>query len=538
MNRRNFLRLAAMTAVSGLPWRLAEAAPAKDAERVDVAVVGGGLGGLSCAALLAKKGLKTLVLEQHYRLGGYATSFPRRAGDDRFTCEVSLHSSALSSPDVRSVLETVGVWDQLELVPHPHAWAARFPDLSLDVPAKAGLDGFEKQLRATFPNEREGLARYFALWRGVMQDLKALSGFTGPDVVFPIRFPHLWGIRDKTVGQLVDAHIRDRRVKAVLTQSCGYYGLPPSRLAAFYYLVPTGQYLESGGFYVKGTSQALSDALVASIRSAGGEVRGRTAVSAVLVQGGRAAGVRTDDGREYAARAVVSNACVPELFSALAPEDSLPQKDRDRLASLTPSPSSIIVWLGLNRDIRKQFPSPEVSYYAGLDMEAGYRAAMACDFEKSGFSIMVYDNLVPGFSPPGCSTVSLVVCCGYDHWKPFEADYLAGRKDAYAAEKRRLTDMLIAMAEKRAIPGLSDMIVMRDSATPLTNLRFTRNAFGSIYGYAPTVDNAFISRLPNRTAVPGLFLASAWGNPGGGYGGVIGGGRNASTDVLAFLAKA
>ena len=55
------------------------------------------------------------------------------------------------------------------------------------------------------------------------------------------------------------------------------------------------------------------------------------------------------------------------------------------------------------------------------------------------------------------------------------------------------------------------MIVMCESATSLTNLRFTRNAKGSIYGYAPTVDNVFLSLLPNRTAVPD----SSWPAPGG-----------------------
>lgn len=535
MDRRTFLRVAAMTAASGLSWRFVEAAPGPGAARYDVVVVGAGLGGLTCAALLAKRGFKILVLEQHYRLGGYATSFPRRDGDRRFSCEVSLHATALATPTVRPVLETVGVWDKLELAPHAQAWASRFPEFSLDIPAKAGLDGFERQLKATFPEEAEGIDRYFTLWRGVMTDVHGLDGFAGPKETFPARFPNLWAIRDKSVGQLVDAHVRDPRVRAVLTQSCGYYGLPPSRLSAFYYLCPTGEYLEYGGVYIKGTSQALSDAFGRAILALGGETRTRTAVDAVLVKDGRAVGVRTADGQEFEARAVVSNACVPELLDALLPAGSLPPKEQSRLASLTPSPGSVIVWLGLNQDIRRQVPDAEATFYPGLDLEAAFAAGMACDFEKAGFSMMVYDNLIPDFSPPGCSTVSLVCCCGYEHWKPFEADYLAGRKAAYEAEKRRLSDLLVALAEKRAIPDLSRMIVMRDASTPLTNRRFTRNAFGSIYGYAPTVDNAFLSRLPNRTAVPGLYLAGAWGSPGGGYGGVIEGGKDAFTDIARDL---
>ena len=262
----------------------------------------------------------------------------------------------------------------------------------------------------------------------------------------------------------------------------------------------------------------------------------RTAVTGILLSDGRAVGVKTADGREYRARAVVANANAPELFADLLPAGSLPQKQQARLASFTPSPGSCIVWLGLDRDITRQFADPEVSYYPGLDFEANYAASMAGDFEKCSFSLMAYDNLVPGFSPPGCSTVSLVCLSGYEPWRRFEADYRAGRKEDYEREKRRVADLLIARAEALALPGLSRMIVMREASTPLTNVRFTRNAFGSIYGYAPSVDNAFLSRFPNTTAIPGLYLASAWGSPGGGYTGALLGGKQTFKDVATALA--
>lgn len=534
MHRRAFLRTAALAAASGIlgvPFARADAPRPTDAT-YDVIVVGAGLGGLCCAAHAAVAGHRTLLLEQHYRLGGYATSFSRRDGDGReFSCEVSLHASALTT--AQPLLEALGVWDRITLVPHPHAWASRFPGLSLDIPARVGLDGFERRLVALFPDEAAGLSRYFALWRAVMEETARLSG---PGRDFPRRFPHLWAIRDKTVAEVLDPCVQNPRLRAVLAQSCGYYGLPPSELSAFFYLVPTGQYLESGGYYVKGTSQALSDALGDAVAAAGGEVRVRSRVSAVLLRDGRAVGVRTADGAQAYAKAVALGACAPSVFAAMLPPGGAAAGERTKMAGLAPSPASVIVWLGLGRDITVQLPDPELSFYPGVDMEANYAAAMACDFENASFSMMVYDNLVPGFSPPGCSTVCLVCLCGYDHWRPFEADYLAGRKAAYVAEKRRLSDILIRRAEALAIPGLSSMIVMRDASTPLTNRRFTGNAYGSIYGFAPTAGNAFLTRLPNTTSVPGLYLASAWGNPGGGFTGALMAGRQAYVDMGKDLA--
>lgn len=538
MDRRFFLRLAAMTAASGLVhWRFAGAAPEPDpAFDTDVVVIGAGLGGLSCAAHLAKNGFRVLVLEQHSRPGGYATSFTRGVQGRTFTCEVSLHASVLGSAHMRAMLQELGVWNSIERVPHPYAWCSRFPGFSLDVPAKAGLDGFERQLAGLFPDEAQGLRAYFDVWRGVMAEMAALETGKVPREQFPRLCPNLWFIRDKTLAQVLEPHVRNPRLKAVLGQSCGYYGLPPSRLAAFYYLLPTAGYLEDGGDYLKGTSQSLSDALAAAIRQAGGEVRTRSPVTGVLLRDGRAAGVRLADGREIRSRAVVCNAAALELLRDLLPPHSLPPKTEARMESLTPSPGCCIVWLGLDRDLSTAWPRAQTTFYASEDMETDFARAMACDFEHSGFSVMYYDALVPGFSPKGCSSLGLVSLCGYDHWKPFEADYLAGRKRAYQAEKKRLTDLLVRRCEDLALPGLSKMIVLRESSTPLTNLRFTRNPLGAIYGFAPTADNAFMSRLPNATGLAGLYLASAWGDPGGGYAGALLGGKKAFRDVARELA--
>jgi prolycopene isomerase len=101
------------------------------------------------------------------------------------------------------------------------------------------------------------------------------------------------------------------------------------------------------------------------------------------------------------------------------------------------------------------------------------------------------------------------------------ADHWAGNKTAYYKEKDRWTDILIRRTEDELIPGLQAMIEVKEAGTPLTCWRYTGNTEGAIYGFEQSMDNAFMNRIHNRTPVRGLYLASAWGNPGGGFGGVL-----------------
>jgi prolycopene isomerase len=163
---------------------------------------------------------------------------------------------------------------------------------------------------------------------------------------------------------------------------------------------------------------------------------------------------------------------------------------------------------------------------SGQDPEQAYLANLNGDVKNGPYSVTIYDNLYKGYSMPGKTTVALLFFCGYEPWKKFEEDYKREIKTEYYAEKRKWTDILIHRTEKLVIPGLSQMIEVQESATPLTNWRFTGNPNGAIYGSELTPENTFISRIKNRTPVKGLYLAGAWGYPGGGYSGVLLGSQN------------
>jgi prolycopene isomerase len=494
-------------------------------DEYDAIIIGAGLGGLSCAAFLARNGLKPLVIERHDKPGGYATSFER----GRFKCEVSLHATSAESPNMSTLLDQLGVKDKLTFVPHEYSWSSVFPDFSLDLPI-ADLEVIGDILVEKFPGEL-GLPFYMTTWKNVLTEMEHLGQHGMPEdpSQIPVLYPTLWATMDKTLADVQNYfEITDPQLRAILGQFWGYLGLPPSKLPAVLYLSMTGSYTEYGGYNIEGTSQSLSNALAEVITDAGGEVILKAEVTEIILDNNRAVGVKAK-GHEYYGEAVVSNAAVPQTFGEfLPPSVVLPPEYLYKLSSSQVGTSIFNVWLGLDRDITNEIQQSNVTFYPSYDLEDVYSGSVECDPERTGFAMVVYDKIIDGFSPEGYSSIVLCILSGYEPWKRFEADYFAGKKKDYYKEKDRITETLIGLAaEEHLLPGLSDMIVMQEASTPLTNIRYTRNTCGATYGYNQTLDNYLLNRVPNRTPVERLYLASAWSYPSAGYEGVLGGGKEA-----------
>lgn len=293
-------------------------------------------------------------------------------------------------------------------------------------------------------------------------------------------------------------------------------------------------YLQNGGYYPRGRSQDISDAFVRFIETRGGKVVTGARVDRILIRDHAAYGVRTADGREHLGRVVVSNANAHDTFHTMMDEKEFLGEYLTRLDGLRPSLSSFQVFLGLKEDLvgRLGLTDTEIFHETGYDPEEGYRAAVAAEVEKSGFGLTLYDNLLPDYSPKGKNTLSIIVLQGYDHWLPYEQDYFAGRKDAGRREKERMADILIDQVEAKLMPGLRRAIEVREVATPLTNVRYTRNYRGAIYGWEQVLENSMPRRLPPKTPIGGLFLAGAWTQPGGGYSAVIRSGLQCFGEIM------
>jgi len=534
--RRDFLKVA----LAGIPalafdWdsfpRGDQVPSAKDTW--DAIIIGSGLGGLSCAAAFARQGFKALVLEQHSVPGGYATTFKRPGG---FEFDVSLHSTTVGERNgLHNLIPGFPEVQDVNFVPHQGLYRAIFPDYDIRVPQK-DVAGYIAILTGHFPEEKEGLQNLFRAMQGVVSDLNKYSGAGGQvDMsTFPRDYPYLLKCVTSTWGQFQASYIKDSKLKAIVSSLWGYFGLPPSRLASIYYAMPVIGYLAEGGYYPVGKSQKISNALAKFIEERGGEVRLKARVEAILVKDQAAFGVRTADGKEYTGRVVVSNANAHDTFHKMIGEQDFLKDYLAKLDGFSVSLSAFQVFLGLKKDLVREvgIKDSEIFYEPAYDCEASYKASLLAEVENQGFGLTLYDNLYTGYSPKGKNTVNIITLQGYEPWKKYEADYFAGRKDAYRAEKERLAEVLIKKVEGMLLPGLSKAIEVKEIGTPLTNLRYTSNYRGAIYGWDQTLDNSMPRRLAHKTPVKNLYLAGAWTQPGHGYSAVIPSGLECFGEIM------
>jgi phytoene dehydrogenase-like protein len=492
-------------------------------------VIGAGLGGLCCGAYLAKQGVPVTVVEQHSIPGGYATAFDR----GRFTFEVSLHGTSINNNATARILDNVGVLKKLHLVQLPEIYRLKAPGLDIAVPQQ-DPEAFIALLSRHFPGEEKGIRSYVKEMVGLSEEVEQLHEKKGKFIkaLFPVQYRKMWNIRNKTLADFLNDHLKSPELQNALSSLWGYYGLPPSKLSAFYYANATGEYLRHGSFYIKERSQNLSDALAEAIEAHGGQILYNTSAEKILVKNGGITGVVLSGGKTLPARAVVSNASALATFKHMLPKEAVPSDYVKKLEGFKTSISSFMVWLGLNRELRGRIKGCGIHVSSGRGPEADYLSCMKGEVGKGSFSVSIYDNVYEGYSKPGTSSLMLLFLCGFEPWRRFEDGYKAGNKAHYDREKARWTDILIRRAEQEVIPRLSSMIEVKDASTPLTNWRFTKNPEGAIYGFEQSMDNAFMNRIDNRTPVKGLYLASAWGNPGGGFAGVLRAGELAFEKIM------
>jgi phytoene dehydrogenase-like protein len=198
-----------------LDWKKIDAyaenmGPGKDYPTV---IIGAGLGGLICGAYLVKQGIPVTVVEQHDIPGGYTTAFSREKG--KFNFEVALHGTSIHNNSASRLLKELGVLDKLELVALPEVYRLKTPKLDISVHQK-DPEAYIKMLAGHFPSEADGIQGFISYMIGLADETDKISRNKGKFVraLFPLQFPKMWNVRNKTLSDLLSNYIEDNELKS------------------------------------------------------------------------------------------------------------------------------------------------------------------------------------------------------------------------------------------------------------------------------------------------------------------------------------
>lgn len=474
----------------------------------DFIIIGGGLGGLTAGAKLAKEGKKVILLEQHDRPGGCATTFKRK----EFTMEVGLHEmEGLYPRDTKmKMFEDLGLLNRVTFLELPEFY--RFLNGRQDIVIPHQVEEAKKILKKAFPGEEEGIDAYF--WH--MANARRVMVLNRNQA-------------EKNIGQFLDEIIKNEDLKLVLLGNLGYYHDDPYTLSWFYYLSAQNSNYGGRSNYIQGGSQKLSDALMQIILENGGEVKLKKLVTRIDYEGKKAVGVtyrdtHGKDTKEDSVRAndIIVNAAIPNLAKTL-----LSRADGKILSEQLPEQkigaSLLTIYYGFKKSL-KEVGSKHYAYFVydpTVKTQGDILANSHSDFSTRSFTLVDYSQVDSKLAPEGKSVGAV---CAVDY--PSNWENLS--RDEYLRMKADVADILTDRCEQ-IIPGFRDAIEYVEVATPLSVQRFTLNPEGAVYGFAQNPNRSvdYLNALPEN-----IHIASAWGKLGGGFSGAFLNGYNTATTLL------
>jgi prolycopene isomerase len=472
----------------------------------DAIVIGSGIGGLTCGALLAQKGLRVAVLERHSRIGGYAQEFSR----DKYVFDSSVHSVSMANDGfVCGLLNQLGIRDRLTIVPNTCTALVRSPGFTYSLPAN--LDALTRCLCSDFPHEKESVCallddmqRLFHQYKGnFATGGETMSGRSGTIAEVT-----------RSYKDYIRSFVSDERLRCLLGSIWPFGGSSPA-YAPFYNAFIFIAHALEGSHSIKGGFALLARALAEAITSRGGEVRTRWPVRAFRMDdAGVVAAVVGDRGEELTAATFVSNVSPYLLHGQLIPEPFRNRLWQKRLAKLSPSVSAVSVYLGLDGDPAAIAKDNLTFWFASMDHDAIYRRIQSSPTGDIDHLLVMH---LPGSAGGGCITLM---------------HFVKQRPGiAWREEKKRIADAMI----KKAASVFGDFtagIRVCEVASPDTFERYTGNTAGALYGFENTHNLYGQSKLPFTTYLPNLFQVGHWTKAGGGIYNVMSSGYVAASIIL------
>jgi all-trans-retinol 13,14-reductase len=440
-----------------------------------VAIIGGGLGGLSTGALLAKKGFKVTLLEQHSIVGGCATIFKRK-GD--FTCEVGLHEmdGVYTSPVIKKVFDEIGVYDHVEFIKADEFFKIYYKDSEFTMPDSKSEA--IKALKDKFPNEHDAIDKYFKLLEDITKCYEKLEKPKWYELlVFPILIYPILKYKSKSVSEVLQSLTSNEELRLILNANVMYYNDSPDTLCFLLHAIAQNSYFEGGGYFIKGGSYKLSEYFAKVISDNGGEII--TKANVIKASKNEVIYKKKKEIKSLKADIIISN---------ISPQDTYKLYDMEYKEDKEISESITSVYLGFSKNLKEVYGKQSYSsfFFDDLSSDKQIDEMVKRDIEQRGFAFVDYSQIDAGLTPREKSFAEVALMDELSTWENLD-------KDEYKNKKEKLANSVLDKLELH-YPNIKELVELVEVGTPKTMQRYIKTPKGTAYGFKPSLDQYF--RIP------------------------------------------
>lgn len=480
----------------------------RERSNYDAIVIGSGIGGLVAATQLAVKGAKVLVLEKYVIPGGSSGYYER----DGYTFDVG--SSVMFGFSDKGNLNLItralaAVGCEMEVIPDPTTVHFHLPnDLSVQV-HREYID-FISELAAKFPHEKDGILKFYGECWKIFNALNSLElkSLEEPIYLFgqffqkPLECLTLAYYLPQNAGDIARKYMKDPQLLSFIDAECFIVStvnaLQTPMINAAMVLCDRhfgGINYPVGG--VGGIAKSLSKGLV----DQGSEILYRANVTNIILEHGKAVGVRLSDGREFFGKTIISNATRWDTFGKLLKGETLPKEEENFQKVYVKAPSFLSIHMGVKAEVLP--PDTDCHHFVLEDDWARLEEPYGSIF------LSIPTVLDSSLAPEGHHILHIFTTSSIEDWEGLST------KD-YEAKKKVVADEIISRLEKKLFPGIRSSIAFMEVGSPKTHRRYLARDKGT-YGPMPRRTPKGLLGMPfNTTAVDGLYCVGDSCFPGQG----------------------